>query len=136
MDLNSAIKISASGMRAQGTRLRVISENVANADSLGSVKGQDPYRRKTIVFENFVNRDENAEMVRVAKIGRDDSDFELAYEPFHPLADAEGYVRRPNVNSLIEMMDMREAQRTYEANLSSIEMARSMLQRTVDLLRA
>lgn len=135
MDLNSAIKISASGMRAQGTRLRVISENVANADSLGSVKGEDPYRRKTIVFENYVDRDINADMVRVAKIGRDDSAFDLSYEPFHPLADGEGYVRRPNVNSLIEMMDMREAQRTYEANLSSIEMARSMLQRTVDLLR-
>lgn len=135
MDLNSAIKISASGMRTQGTRLRVISENVANADSLGSVKGVDPYRRKTIVFENYVNRKEDAEMVRVAKIGRDDSEFQLAYEPFHPLADEEGYVRRPNVNSLIEMMDMREAQRSYEANLSSIEMARSMLQRTVDLLR-
>tara|TARA_R110002012_G_scaffold41259_4_gene113055 strand:- start:5004 stop:5414 length:411 start_codon:yes stop_codon:yes gene_type:complete len=135
MDLNSAIKISASGMRAQGTRLRVISENVANADSLGSVKGEDPYRRKTIVFENYVNRGEDAEMVRVSKIGRDDSAFELGYEPFHPLADEDGYVRRPNVNSLIEMMDMREAQRTYEANLSSIEMARNMLQRTVDLLR-
>lgn len=135
MDLNSAIKISASGMQAQGTRLRVISENVANADSLGSVKGEDPYRRKTIVFENYLDRDLNADMVRVAKIGRDESAFELAYEPFHPLSDDEGYVRRPNVNSLIEMMDMREAQRTYEANLSSIEMARSMLQRTVDLLR-
>ena len=91
--------------------------------------------RKTIVFENYVNRENDSEMVRVAKIGRDDSDFKLAYEPFHPLADDEGYVRRPNVNRLIEMMDMREAQRSYEANLSSIQMARSMLQRTVDLLR-
>ena len=118
MDLNSAIKISASGMRSQGTRLRVISENVANADSLGSVKGADPYRRKTIVFENYVNRENDSEMVRVAKIGRDDSDFKLAYEPFHPLADDEGYVRRPNVNRLIEMMDMREAQRSYEATIT------------------
>lgn len=136
MDLNSAIKISASGMRAQGTRLRVISENIANADSLGSVKGEDPYRRKTITFENYMNKAEGADMVRVAKIGRDESDFELSYEPYHPLADENGYVRRPNVNSLIEMMDMREAERTYEANLSSIEMARSMLQRTVDSLRS
>ena len=135
MDLNAAIKISASGMKAQGTRLRVISENIANADSLGESKNDDPYRRKTIVFENFVDRGESAEFVRVAKIARDDSEFILSYEPSHPLADDEGYVRKPNVNSLIEMMDMREAQRSYEANLSSIEMAKSMLQRTVDLLR-
>lgn len=136
MDLNTAIKVSASGMRAQGTRLRVISENVANADSLGATKGEDPYRRKTIVFENVLDRAENADMVRVAKVARDQSDFVLSYEPYHPLADENGYLKKPNVNSLIEVMDMREAQRSYEANMTMIETAKSMLQKTVDLLRS
>lgn len=135
MDLVNALKISASGMKAQGTRLRVISENIANQDSVGTTKGADPYRRKTIVFKDVLDRQINADLVQVAKIGRDDSDFVLAYEPFHPLADEEGYIKRPNVNGLIEMMDMREAQRTYEANLTVIESSKGMIQRTIDLLR-
>lgn len=136
MDLLNAIKISASGMRAQGTRLRVVSENVANAESMGNKAGDDPYRRKTITFDNLLDRDLNADMVRVSKIGRDRSDFNLVYEPHHPLADDAGYVKMPNVNSLVELTDMREAQRSYEANLSVIESSKSLIQRTIDLIRA
>jgi flagellar basal-body rod protein FlgC len=135
MDLINSIKISASGMRAQGTRLRVVAENIANAESVGDKVGMDPYRRKTISFANVLNRDLNADMVKVAKIGRDRSDFIIAYEPNHPLADNEGYIRKPNVNTLIEMSDMREAERSYEANLSVIESSKSLIQRTIDLLR-
>ena len=135
MDLNNAIAISASGMRAQSTRIRVVAENIANADSLGTNKGEDPYRRKTILFKNALDRDINAELVKIGKIKFDKSPFKTVYEPHHPMADEKGYIQRPNVNSLIEMMDMREAQRSYEANLGTIDTSRSMIQRTIDLLR-
>ncbi len=135
MDLVNALKISASGMKAQGTRLRVISENIANQDSVGTMQGADPYRRKTIVFKDILDRQLNVDLVQVHKIGRDASDFVIAYEPYHPLADDGGYIKRPNVNGLIEMMDMREAQRTYEANLTVLESSKNMVQRTIDLLR-
>jgi flagellar basal-body rod protein FlgC len=135
-DLMRALNVSASGMKAQGTRLRVISENIANQDSVGTTKGADPYRRKTIVFKEVMDNVTGASLVHVDKIGRDDSDFSLAYEPYHPLADDDGYIKRPNVNGLVEMMDMREAQRTYEANLTVIESSKSMIQRTIDLLRS
>ncbi len=134
MDLKDAISISASGMLAQGTRLRIIAENIANADSMGARPGDDPYRRKTITFENVLDRQMNADVVRVSEIGRDLSDFSLAYQPTHPLADENGYVKRPNVNSLIEMTDMTEAQRSYEANMSLIDSSRSMIQKTIDLI--
>ncbi|GHD61022.1 flagellar basal-body rod protein FlgC [Thalassobaculum fulvum] len=136
MDLVNAIKISASGMRAQGTRLRVVAENVANAESVGNNPGDSPYRRKTITFDNVLDRNLNADLVKVAKIGRDTSDFNTVYEPHHPLADDNGYVKMPNVNSLVELTDMREAERSYEANLSVIESSKSLIQRTIDLLRA
>ncbi|NQW11425.1 MAG: flagellar basal body rod protein FlgC [Alphaproteobacteria bacterium] len=135
MDLMNSIKIAASGMKAQGTRLRIVSENVANAESMGTKPGDDPYRRKTITFTNVLNREFNADMVKVDKIGRDRGDFETNYEPTHPLADENGYVKRPNVNALIELTDMKEAQRSYEANMSVIESSRSMIQKTIDLLR-
>jgi flagellar basal-body rod protein FlgC len=135
MDLMRALNVSASGMKAQGTRLRVISENIANQDSVGTTKGADPYRRKTIAFRNILDKTTGATLVHVNKIGLDDSAFKLAYEPYHPLADDDGYIKRPNVNGLIEMMDMREAQRTYEANLTVIESSKKMIQRTIDLLR-
>jgi len=136
MDLINSIKISASGMRAQGTRLRVLAENVANAESVGSKPGDDPYRRKTITFDNVLNRDMNADMVEVRKIGRDQSSFNLEYEPTHPLADDQGYVKMPNVNALIELTDLREAERSYEANMSVIESSKSLIQRTIDLIRS
>ena len=135
MDLMESLMISAAGMRAQGQRLRVVAENLANADSVAEVPGGDPYRRKTISFKNQLDRELGMETVQVGKVGEDPSDFRMKYDPGNPAADAKGYVKLPNVNSLIEMSDMREAQRSYEANLKAIEVARNMLQRTIDLIR-
>ena len=135
MDLMESLMISAAGMRAQGQRLRVVAENLANADSVAEVPGGDPYRRKTISFKNQLDRELGMETVKVQKVGEDPSDFRMKYDPGNPAADAKGYVKLPNVNSLIEMTDMREAQRSYEANLKAIEVARNMLQRTIDLIR-
>ena len=135
MDLMESLMISAAGMRAQGQRLRVVAENLANADSVAEVPGGDPYRRKTISFKNQLDRELGMETVQVSKVGEDPSDFRMKYDPGNPAADGKGYVKLPNVNSLIEMSDMREAQRSYEANLRAIEVARSMLQRTIDLIR-
>lgn len=135
MDLMESLMISAAGMRAQGQRLRVVAENLANADSVSEVPGGDPYRRKTISFKNQLDRELGLETVQVKKVGEDPSDFRMKYDPGNPAADAKGYVKLPNVNSLIEMSDMREAQRSYEANLRAIEVARNMLQRTIDLIR-
>jgi flagellar basal-body rod protein FlgC len=135
MDLMESLMISAAGMRAQGQRLRVVAENLANADSVSEVPGGDPYRRKTISFKNQLDRELGMETVQVQKVGEDPSDFRMKYDPGNPAADTKGYVKLPNVNSLIEMSDMREAQRSYEANLRAIEVARSMLQRTIDLIR-
>jgi flagellar basal-body rod protein FlgC len=135
MDLMESLMISAAGMRVQGQRLRVVAENLANADSVSEVPGGDPYRRKTISFKNALDRELGLETVQVNKVGHDQSDFRMKYDPGNPAADAKGYVKLPNVNSLIEMTDMREAQRSYEANLRAIEVARTMLQRTIDLIR-
>ena len=135
MDLMESLMISAAGMRAQGQRLRVVAENIANADSVSEVPGGDPYRRKTISFKNALDRELGMETVQVGKVGVDPSDFRMKYDPGNPAADEKGYVKLPNVNSLIEMSDMREAQRSYEANLRAIEVARTMLQRTIDLIR-
>ena len=134
-DLISSFRISAAGMKAQGTRLRVISQNIANADSLPVEPGQKPYQRKLITFKNEVNRQLGVNLVEVNRISKDRSDFVKRYEPSHPAADKDGYVLAPNVNKLVEMMDMREAQRSYEANLSAIRTSRSMLNKTLELLR-
>ena len=131
-----AMQISASGMRAQGTRLRVISENIANAGTTGETPGSDPYKRQTISFKNEMDRELGFRKVKVDDIGIDrESDFTLKYEPDHPAADEKGYVKYPNVKTLIEVMDSREAQRSYEANLGMIEQARTMALRTIDMLR-
>ena len=135
MDLMQSLMISAAGMKVQGERLRVVAENLANADSVAEKPGADPYRRKTITFRNELDRQLGFETVQVDKVGIDRSDFRMKYDPGNPAADEKGYVKLPNVNSLIEMTDMREAQRSYEANLRAIEVARNMLQRTIDLLR-
>ena len=135
MDLMESLMISAAGMRVQGERLRVISENIANADSVSEVPGGDPYRRKTITFQNALDREMGVDLVKVKKVGLDPSEFTRKYDPSNPAADKSGYVKLPNVNSLIEMNDMREAQRSYEANLKVIEVARGMLTRTIDLIR-
>ncbi|SVA85169.1 uncharacterized protein METZ01_LOCUS138023 [marine metagenome] len=134
-DLISSLKISAAGMKVQGTRLRVISENLANADSLPTGPGKSPYRRKNIQFQNVLDRELGLNLVKVKKIGVDKSEFNRRFEPAHPAADEKGYVQTPNVKTLIEVMDMREAQRSYEANLTAIRTARSMMRRTIDLLR-
>jgi flagellar basal-body rod protein FlgC len=135
MDLVDALHISAAGMKTQGSRLRLIAENMANADSLGKTPGADPYRRKVMTFENELDRSLGLEMVKVDSVVSDPSEFELRFEPNHPAADDKGYVKLPNVNTLIELSDMREAQRSYEANLKVIEASRTMLTRTIDILR-
>jgi flagellar basal-body rod protein FlgC len=135
MDLTKSLNISAAGMRAQGTRLRVISENIANANSTAQTPGGEPYRRKIATFDNSLDRALGLETVRVESIVADRSAFSRRYEPGHPAADEEGYVLIPNVNSLMEMADLREAQRSYEANLKAIESSRAMLQKTIDILR-
>lgn len=130
----SAFDISESGMEAQNARLRVIAENIANQDSTGSTPGADPYRRKTITFREAVTPDGGAG-VEVAKVGQDQATFEQRYDPSHPAADANGYVKLPNVNSFVEIMDMREAERSYAADLKTMQAARSMLARTLEILR-
>ena len=135
MDLDSALRLSAAGMQAQATRLRVVAENIANRDSTGQSAGADPYRRKTVTFGNRLDRSLGTEMVQVRRIGTAPGDFPQVHDPSHPAADAQGYVKRPNVDGLIEMMDMREAQRSYSANLAVLETTRGMLTRTIEALR-
>lgn len=135
MDLNQSLQISASGMKAQSARMRVVAQNIANADSTGIRPGEEPYRRKTITFQNVLDKTIGAEVVAVAKTGEDPSDFKARFDPTHPAANAEGYVLMPNVNSTMELMDMKEAQRTYEANLSAVEATKTMLQQTIGMLR-
>lgn len=135
MDLDRALAISAAGMAAQATRLRIVAENIANRDSTGQSPGAEPYRRKTITFQNRLDRALGAETVRVARLGRDPSPFPERFDPSHPAADARGYVRTPNVDSLVENMDMREANRSYAANLAVLETTRGMLLRAIEALR-
>ncbi len=135
MELLKTIKISAAGMRAQGLRMKTIAENIANAESLSPTPGGDPYRRKIVTFRNVLDRKLGVELVTVRDIEFDKSDFKKRFDATHPSADKDGYVKMPNVNPLVEMMDMREAQRSYRANLRIIEVAKNMLSRTIDLLR-
>ncbi len=135
MDISRALDISASGLDAQSQRLRVISENMANEDTTGSTPGADPYRRKIITFAEQVDRETGESEVEVKSIGRDQSAFGKRYDPSHPAADASGYVKTSNVSSFIEMMDMREAERSYSANLDTMQATRSMMTRTIDLLK-
>ena len=136
MDLNTPMQIAAEGMRVQGTRIRVVAENLANADSTGATPEDLPYRRQTVSFRSVMDRTLGGQKVEVANIGTDPSPFSRRYMPGHPSADEEGYVQFPNVSSLVEMMDLREAQRSYEANLNVITMSRSMLMATLELLRS
>ncbi len=137
MDLIQAMEVAAKGMQAQGVRMRVISENIANSSTTGQAPGENPYQRQLVTFKNIMDRQAGIKHVEVDKILKDaDTDFSLKYDPDHPAANDKGYVMMPNVNSLVEMMDMREAQRSYEANLGIIDMTRSMLNRAIDLLRS
>lgn len=133
--LKSIASIAASGMRAQSERLRVVSENVANADSTGTTPGADPYRRKTVSFGTMVDQATGASEVQVTDVGRDPSAFRVRYDPASPAANAQGYVKLPNVNPILEMSNMREASRSYEANINMLETGRKMEQQILDLLK-
>jgi flagellar basal-body rod protein FlgC len=134
MDFTTSMTIAASGMRAQSDRMRIIAENIANANSTAATTGGDPYRRKIATVTSQFDRELNATVVEPGKPAQDMSDFRLQYDPGNPAADKQGYVKLPNVNSLVEIMDMREAQRSYEADLTVMDASKSMLARTVDLL--
>ena len=136
MDFLKTMSIAASGLRAQAGRMRVISENIANADSTPASPGANPYRRKVPTFTSEFDRTLDARRVELGKVRTDTSDFRLKYEPGHPAADSNGNVKYPNVNPLVEMTDMREAQRSYEANVNVISATRRMIQRTIDILKA
>ncbi len=135
MDLTKIMDISTSGMEAQGTRLKTIAENLANANSLSQTAGGDPYRRKIVTFKNELDHATGENQVKVDKVLTDKSDFPTKYDPSNPSADATGYVKTPNVNSLVEAMDMREAERSYEANVNMVSVSKSMLLKTINLLQ-
>lgn len=135
MDLINTIHISSSGMKVQQDRLKIVAQNIANSESVGTREGQAPYRRQTISFKNALDKETDTQMVKTNKIGKDKSDFVKKFEPQHPQADAQGYVLYPNVNSISEMMDMREARRSYEANLNMVESSKAMLSSTINILR-
>ena len=135
MDFNSSLRIAATGLHAQTARMRVIAENIANADSAGTKPGEEPYRRRIPTFQTSFDADVGGRVVEVGRLAYDMSDFTSRVEPGHPAADANGYVQYPNVNTLIETVDMREAQRSYEANLNVVTVTRQMLGRTLDILR-
>ncbi len=133
--LTTALKVASTGLNAQSQRLRVVSENLANAQSTGDTPGAEPYRRKTISFAAELDKASGGASVDVLKVGRDPSAFPLEYLPGHEAADANGYVKMPNVNPLIEMADVSEANRAYQANLQVIKQARNLISMTIDLMR-
>lgn len=134
-ELKASKIISLSGMRAQATRIRVVSENIANADSVSRYQGGKPYQRKIVTFKNEMDNAIGAKVVKVSEIGKDNSPFNIKYDPSSPAADAKGYVLLPNINPLVEMMDLREAQRSYDANVKAVSVAKDMTARTIDILR-
>ena len=136
MDFLRSIAIAASGLRAQAGRMRIIAENIANADSTAPKAGADPYRRKIVTFRGEIDRTLNAQTVELGRVKTDPSDFRVRHQPGHPAADASGNVKYPNVNSLVEMMDLREAQRSYQANINVIGASRRMIQRTIEILKS
>jgi flagellar basal-body rod protein FlgC len=133
--LEAATKIAGAGLAVQSARLRVVSENLANAQSTGPSAGADPYARKTITFESELDHATGADLVQIKSIGVDRSPFRIEHDPGHPAADAKGFVKYPNVNILMEMADMREANRSYEANLQVFKQARDLAAMTIDLLK-
>ncbi len=135
MELMNSLKVAASGLRAQSSRMRVIAENLANSNSTSNQKGVDPYQRQIPTFITELDRASGATIVRPGNTLRDNSDFGTRYEPGHPAANEQGYIQTPNVNALVETMDMREAQRSYEANLNIVSATRQMLARTIEILR-
>jgi len=136
MDLTTSMMIAASGMRAESDRMRTVAQNLANADSTASTPGGDPYRRKVPTMTSEFDQELGATMVKSGEPAPDQSDFHTKFDPGNPAADGKGYVKLPNVNPLVEIMDMREAQRAYEADLNTLDAAKNMMSRTVDLLRS
>lgn len=134
-EFERTLGIATAGLQAQNIRLRVIAENIANAGSLAQAPGEKPYQRKVVTFENELDRQLGVETLRLDRISQDRGGFGRRFEPNHPAADADGYVLTPNVQSLVEMMDLREAQRSYEANLRVVDTARTMVTRAIELLR-
>ncbi len=134
-ELDGAMSISAAGMDAQAARLRVVSQNLANQDTTAAVPGAEPYRRRTITFQSVMDETAGGETVQVKNIDVDPSNLPQKYDPSNPAADAQGYVKLPNVNSFMEIMDMREAERSYNANLSVMQASRSMANKTIDILK-
>jgi flagellar basal-body rod protein FlgC len=133
--LQASIKIAGAGLEAQSTRLRIISENVANSQSTAATPGGDPYVRRTVSFDDVMDRTAGLSLVRVKNIGFDDSPFVVEQDPGNPAADENGFVKRPNVNILVELADMREANRTYEANLQVAKQSSDLMNQTVALLK-
>lgn len=131
-----AIKVAASGLEAQSRRMLVVSENLANASSTGSTPGADPYTRKTVSFESALDDATGARLVSADEVNTDKKPYRVEYDPSHPAADADGNVKLPNVDMLVELADMRESNRSYEANLQVVKQARSMISMTIDLLRS
>ena len=136
MEFDQSMKIAASGLRAQSGRMRIIAETVANADSTARTANGEPYRRKMPTFTSKFDKELGAQTVQLGRVERDRSDFKMRYEPGHPAADGNGYVKYPNVEPLIESVDMREAQRSYEANLNIVTATRRMILKTLDILKA
>ncbi len=135
MDLEKSMMISAAGLRAQSTRMRIISENLANSQSVASSPDQDPYRRKMVSFKNVMDNELGVRRIVIDKIIHDRSEFGTKYDPGHPAADETGYVKTSNVNGMIETIDLQQAQRSYQANLNAVEASRNMLMSTLELLR-
>jgi flagellar basal-body rod protein FlgC len=131
---NAAMAVAASALKAQQARMRIVAENIANADSTAVAPGADPYRKQTPVFQTKTLPG-GVKGVGMTRIDIDQSPFRKEYDPGNPAADAQGFVKMPNIEPLVESLDMREAQRAYDANISVIETARNMDQRTLDLLK-
>ena len=134
-NLIASADIAVSGMKAQAERLRIIAENMANADSVATRPGEETYRRQVVTFKDYVDAETGARKVKVSGVETDNSELPKKYDPNHPAADAQGYVTLPNVNPLIEMMDMKEAQRSYDANLTMMKTARDMNSKVLDILK-
>lgn len=133
--LRGAVNIAASGLSAQSMRLEIVAQNLANANATSSTPGGDPYARKTITFENVLDERTGSRLVKVARIGRDRSPFRMELDPAHPAADEQGMVKYSNVQPLVELADMREANRSYQANLQMVRQARDLINMTIDLLK-
>jgi flagellar basal-body rod protein FlgC len=133
--LQASLSVASSGLEAQSTRMRIVSENLANANATGRTPGSDPYQRKTVTFDAEMDRSAGAQLVKIKEVGVDRTPYRVEYDPGHPAADKAGYVKLPNVNMMIEMADMREVNRSYEANLQIVKQVRSMFSMTLDVLR-